>query len=166
MNTFIFFDHGGTLAHAETRRTFIRGTADEAIATLHDGVLVTLEALHQQGVQMGIISNTNCDHDKYVKALEKTGLNKYFSCVLLVKCACAHSKPRGTLFRDGLEYAKSQGCDRVFYVGNDYIDDIMGAAPYMYTVLCCFGDEKYSKLSWLNVHHHKINKFNQLLNVV
>jgi HAD superfamily hydrolase (TIGR01549 family) len=129
---FICYDWGGTLEYSGTRNIFLHSkNLNYKLSTLKNDVISTLSTLKNNGINMGIITNTDKCNKCMIRALNETGLNKYFNFVLFSNSVGSCKKPCEDIFKKAIDkihiidpYIKPEN---ILYVGNDYIKDVLGA---------------------------------------
>jgi HAD superfamily hydrolase (TIGR01662 family) len=91
---------------------------------LEDDAIPTLETLREQGLRLGIISNTS--DDKNVQQLvDRYGLRRYFDNII-TSAACGIRKPDERIFNLALEYYRVPP-EQTAMVGDTPEADILGA---------------------------------------
>jgi len=131
---FILFDWSGTLAKEKTRSNFAFNKNNK-LKYLNHGALDTLEYLYLLDISMGIVSNMNSvHHDDMQKAINKSGLDKYFLFNIFSNEPGLCAKPCYDIFDLAMKHInaidRTIRSNQVLFVGNDYINDILGASNY------------------------------------
>jgi putative hydrolase of the HAD superfamily len=124
----IYFDWSGTLAKPGLRDIFLHGeTRKERLNVLYPDTLELLDYLNRRGYIIGIITNTSKSKESFMKALEETGMSKYF---------------RGSIVTSSEPEMCKKGCSLIFqtaliednvepedslYIGNNFDKDIIGS---------------------------------------
>ena len=112
----IVFDHYEELSDFWETEVITRKT--------RTGINEMLNALHQRGIRMGIISNTGSLSQVYT-SLEQYGIRSYFEVVIL-SSEIGIRKPHPFLFHDALKRMNSDAT-RAIYVGDTVSRDVVGA---------------------------------------
>lgn len=109
-------------------------SAIDQIVTARTGLHETLHALHEQGCQLGIISNTYWAADLHDRHLAEHGLLEYFP-LRIYSCDQPYMKPHPAIFNQALD-ALGLAPEQAVYVGDRPDVDIAGAQHVgMYGVL-------------------------------
>ena len=116
-NKIIYFDWSGTLAYPRTRHELLKGNKN----VLYKDTILTLSKLRQKGYIIGIISNTKMPRDMFIKGLEKIDLLKYFNGKIIL------SSDKGMCRKGCNLIFQSVGCNKGYYVGNNFEKDIISA---------------------------------------
>jgi REG-2-like HAD superfamily hydrolase len=89
---------------------------------VYPDVYETLDALHQHGYTMGIISDWGISLGPILRNLK---LTKYFECVI-ISASARQAKPSPTLYDLALQRANAIP-DYALHIGDSYINDVIGA---------------------------------------
>ncbi len=89
---------------------------------LYPDVRPTLESLHSEGIQLGVLSNFD---SRLYSVLEALNLAQFFDSVT-ISTAVGAAKPNPPIFAAGLE---KHGClpSQAWHIGDSYHDDYQGA---------------------------------------
>jgi FMN phosphatase YigB (HAD superfamily) len=130
---YVLFDWDGTLGLEGERGNFIRAkTKEKKLEFLQIYVYQVLKHLHHHNIPMGILSNTQIDAHLIREAMDVAGLSKFFTLQLYTsENKVPGQKPEKITFDYAFSQIKKQypnmEIENVLYVGNSYIDDILGA---------------------------------------
>ncbi|CAO3660185.1 unnamed protein product [Rhizopus stolonifer] len=100
---------------------YSRFTTAEAYSVFPD-VLGTLKGLKQQGLKMGVISNSD---ERVVKVIKNLNLNKYFDFVL-ASSVVGYEKPKKAIFDQALLLAGNIPAEDALHIGDDIDKDYFG----------------------------------------
>ncbi|KAG1467755.1 hypothetical protein G6F56_004233 [Rhizopus delemar] len=100
---------------------YSRFTTAEAYSIFPD-VLGTLKELKQQGLKMGVISNSD---ERVVKVIENLKLNKYFDFIL-ASSVVGYEKPKKAIFDQALSLAGNIPAEDALHIGDDIDKDYFG----------------------------------------
>jgi HAD superfamily hydrolase (TIGR01549 family) len=116
--------------HSSLPNSVLRPAVDDMFEVIRDyflpkaDALPTVVALHQQGVKIGIISNSSHDPDVHAQ-IDKAGLRPYLDFIL-TSASIGVRKPNSLIFRNALDLLDLDPT-HVAMVGDSIIADIKGA---------------------------------------
>ena len=120
----IYFDWSGTLAKKHTKQQFIFGT--NKLEALYPDTIKTLQKLTLKGHTLGIIINISYSGYHFMKALEESGLKKYFLGAIICSSDTIYRKPDPMIFELAMRRDAVEAKDCLM-VGNKWETDIIGA---------------------------------------
>lgn len=127
---------------------------------LYDDTLPTLEELYQQRLYLGLITNWDISARRII---EEKGIAKYFKTIV-VSAEEGVEKPDPRIFKKAMEYSNLKP-GQILYVGDNYWDDIEGAAKAgVQGVL--INRNPYSSLEHKDLDCPQITELSQVLQVL